>query len=53
MRAVDGPCEFVHRVVNQVGRANDVLLHGLDLLTQVVVTLEVPREFLPLELLKV
>jgi hypothetical protein len=45
--------ELVHRVVDQMSRTDHVFLHGFHLLTQVVVTLEVPREFLPLELLEV
>lgn len=53
MRAMDSSSELVHRVVDQVGRADHVLLHSFHLLTQVVVALEVPRELLPLELLEV
>jgi hypothetical protein len=53
VRTMDCSGELVHRVVDQVGCADHVLLHGFHLLTQVVVTLEVPRELLPLELLEV
>lgn len=53
MRAMNGSCELVHRVVDQVCCADHVFLHGLHLLTQVVVTLEVPCELLALELLEV
>ena len=53
MSTVNGSCKFVHRVVNEMGRADHVLLHGFHLLAQVVVALEIPRELLRLELLKV
>ena len=53
VRTMDCSGELIHRVVDQVGSADHVLLHCFHLLTQVVVTLEVPRELLPLELLEV
>ena len=53
MCRINGSVQVAYRVVDQVSRADHILLHGLHLLTELVIALETPSGLETLELLEV